>query len=784
MTKEERQKQEEVDFKSLLDSFEKEDQSTRDRQIKQWRRLKLYWNGLQRVWWDEAAHDWRVWSREDDTDSNNYSDDYDKPVNVFRAYLESIIAALSVNIPAIACIPDDPTNPLDVSTAKAGEKIAQLIYKHNDAVLFWLHALYIYCTEGLIACYNYSHEDEKYGTYEEPKEVTTKEERFVCPQCEKPLPDDIFDNTQQQELSLEIEGQLSEEELTATTPVIPCPDCGGELDPSMPKQLADVVRIVGTTTKPKSRQCIEVYGGLFVKIPNYSRKQEDIPYLIWEYECHYTEILNKYPHLRDKIKGNPGETNEPYEKLGRLNPQYRGNYPIHTMTVRQCWFRPWTFNALNDEDGREELNKKYPKGVKFVFANELFCEAIPESLDDCWTLTNNPLSDYLHHDPLGLLLTSIQDITNDLISLTLQTIEHGIPQTFADPNVFDSVAYKNSEATPGAVYPTKSIPSNKNLSEAFLTLKTASLSNEVMPFGEAIQDFGQLVSGAFPSVFGGTAQSGSKTASEYSMSRAQALQRLQVHWKVLTTWWKNIFGKVIRQYILDMAEDERLVEKSGAGNYVNVIIRKAEVQGKIGSIELEPNENLPITLQQKKDVIMEIVKLGDPALLQALTAPENIIYVKEALGLDDLNIPGEDDRQQQYEEIQDLLVSEPIFSFDPITGMEIELPSIQIDPIVDNHIVGAEICRGWLVSETGREAKVYNPQGYKNVLLHMKQHMDQVAMQQMQQQAEMQAQSNNGSKNGNASKNNESSEKTTITKERKGPPVGEQGNKDENLPVR
>ena len=94
---------------------------------------------------------------------------YDKPVNVYRAYLESIIAALSVTVPPITCYPDDADNPLDVTTAKAGDKIAELIFKHNDAPLFWLHALFVFCTEGMTACYTYPNADEKYGTYKEKK---------------------------------------------------------------------------------------------------------------------------------------------------------------------------------------------------------------------------------------------------------------------------------------------------------------------------------------------------------------------------------------------------------------------------------------------------------------------------------------------------------------------------------------------------------------------------------------------------------------------------------------
>ena len=40
-----------------------------------------------------------------------------------------------------------------------------------------------------------------------------------------------------------------------------------------------------------------------------------------------------------------------------------------------------------------------------------------------------------------------------LISLVLQTIEHGIPQTFADPKVLNFNAYRNSEVIPGGIYP-------------------------------------------------------------------------------------------------------------------------------------------------------------------------------------------------------------------------------------------------------------------------------------------------------------------------------------------
>jgi hypothetical protein len=50
-------------------------------------------------------------------------------------------------------------------------------------------------------------------------------------------------------------------------------------------------------------------------------------------------------------------------------------------------------------------------------------------------------------------------------------------------------------------------------------------------------------------------------------------------------------------------------------------------------------------------------------------------------------------------------------------------PSIPVDMDVDNHKVEADVCRSYLVGEAGRLLKVENPDGYQNVLLHMKEHI-------------------------------------------------------------
>jgi len=737
-------------LKHIVDHFDEEDRSVRDRQIRQWRRLKLLWENVQHTYYSEVAHDWRIPETErvgEDSDQGYY----DKPVNLFRAYLESIIAALSVTVPPITCYPDDADNPLDVTTAKAGDKIAELVFRHNNVPLLWIHALFIYVTEGMTAMYTYPKEDKAYGTYDEKQYEETQEDHEIttCPFCQAEMGDEIVNPIPEDQYQAQLQEQEELENSDEFMPEGPsfehelCESCGKQVIPQKSQQSFTITRLTGVTKNPKTRICMEVYGGLFVKVPVWARNQAECSYLGYSYETHFANVLEKYPDLKDKL-AKPGSANyDLYEQWGRTSPQYHGEQPINNVTVRNFWLRPCAYNVLQDKEEVEELKKYYPDGVKVCVVNDCVAHAENEALDDHWTLTYNPLSDYIHFDPIGLMLTSIQDITNDLVSLTLQTVEHGIPQTFADPKVLNFNSYRNSEVIPGGIYPATP-KSGKPLSEGFYEVKTATLSQEVLPFAQKIQEMGQMVSGALPSLFGGQ-MAGSRTASEYSMSKNQALQRLQTQWKMLTMWWKDIFGKVIPMYIKEFKDDEKQVKKDEFGNFVNVFIRRAELEGKIGSIELEANENLPITWNQQKDSVMEILKSNNEMLMGTLMSPDNIPYLKRAIGLTDFTIPFEDDRQKQNEEIQQLVNSEPIMQpVDPMMEQQAmmmgqpppqptEVPSVGVDMDVDNHEFESDICRRWLVSDAGRLAKLENPNGYKNVLLHMKAHLDIIFQKQMEE---------------------------------------------------
>jgi hypothetical protein len=722
-----------ADLKTIITHFDKEDRPVRERQLRMWRRMEFLWAGFSQTYWDDVAHDYRVFGMEESTDNDNDDYFYDKPVNVFRAYLESIIAALAMTVPGIKCSPADATNSLDLQMASAGDKISRLVYKHNDVSILWAKAFYIYALQGMVASYNYTNSDEKYGTYKKDQFEEEKGEQTIqtCSNCGnevQPEESEKIEELESDEFNPDDEDALVQYLINNAKKdsKFICPQCLSDADPEIGKKEVVVKRLVGKTDEPKSRQIIEVLGGLNVKVPIYSDSQEKIPCLIYDREEHYTYALKLFPELYGVIGESSSGGYDAFEKWARLSTQYLGDYPNKTVTIRKAWIRPWAYYVLGSGKGAEEkvarLKRKFPNGAYVCLINDKFAEACNEDLDDHWTLTVNPLSRYIHFDPLGMLLTSIQEITNDVISLVLQTMEHGIGQTYADPSVVDFEAQRNAEAKPGMMFPTKP-HSGRTLQESFYEIKTATLSSEVDPFTDKLESMGQFVSGAFPSIYGGDQSNSSRTAAQYSMSGQRAMQRLQTPWKMMTAWWKNTFAKVIPAYIQDVEYDINDVQKDKSGNFVNVLIRASELEGTLGSIELEGAESLPISPSQQQDILFKLFQMNNPEIIQALTTPENAYMLREVLGLPNFIVPGESDRNKQYYEIELLLNSAPVPGPPGLDGQPQEVPSIEAELLVDNHFVEATVLREWLVSEAGRQAKIDQPQGYKNCLLHLQQHI-------------------------------------------------------------
>jgi len=319
----------------------------------------------------------------------------------------------------------------------------------------------------------------------------------------------------------------------------------------------------------------------------------------------------------------------------------------------------------------------------------------------------------------------------------LETLRYCIPETYADPTVVNFKEYENTKAEIGAMRPARAKP-GLNLSASFYTSEKASMSKEADLFYMRLLEMGQFVTADYPSIFGGPMQGGSKTLGEYQQSQHQAMQRLMLAWYQIVTLWKKTIKKAVVCMANYLENDTHFVQKQGH-SFINVFIRKQELSGHAGNVNVEGSDQFPTTWSQKKQELISYVQMGHPAIDAAVFHPENLTTVALALGWTELYIPGEDERNRILQDIKQLVTEQPMSppvppspmgnsemapdpsmqdSSGPIPSM---MPppappqaSIPPDQMIDPSIA-TQVIKAWAMSEEGQDCKTTNPAGYANV---------------------------------------------------------------------
>lgn len=672
---------------SIARGFEREHETIRDEHLLQKKKGEYFFRGHQRLYYDYEARDYRAFH-----ESPDYESDEDEPnriFNVYRAHGEAVIAALTIEVPGINFLPDDTKNANDIDTARNFSAAALLIQRHNDIELRYSFAVYLAWISPLVAAYHYLKEDKKYGVVSTPqyKDETQLKIEWVCQRCE---------------------ARLDEQETI-------CPNCSSK-DIKKIESEEQVSVFKGMEDMPKSRIEIKIYGVDHVKVSPYARTQEDTPYLILEFDEHISEARARTG--RD-LSGHTDERS--YERSTRNPSGWEGD-DANRVTTQCIWLRPCAYYYESTAIG-QELTKLFPDGIYAEVINEEVIEVRNEKLDDVWTLWQSPVSSHIHMNPIGQPLFDPQEVQNDIVNLTVDTMGQAIPETFADPQVLDFEQYSKTRRKPGMVTQAKAL-AGRAMGEGFFTTRTATLSQEVDKFDSKVQQYSQLLVGAFPSIYGGTIQGGSKTYAEYAASRQQALQRLSLIHKAATRWWAKVMEKCVPIYVDSLLEDERYTASIGPGEFLNLTIQSDAVRGKIGHVEPSAGNQLPMSWGQQRDIIMELLKMNSDEINAVLFSPENTHMLVRLSGLPDLKIPGDESRTKQYREIlQIIALGQDSDDMGPISETGEVISPVQVDPIVDDHAVEAQICKSFLQSKEGQDLKLNQPKVYALILAHHNEHV-------------------------------------------------------------
>jgi hypothetical protein len=691
----------------ILKECEKEDEYTRQRMLREAKQNDLYWHGFQYIFWDQNVGDFRV-PTHDVMEATSSNEDtkfiYDYIDNIFKAHGLSIIAALSAEVPGVPFSPRDADKPEDVRAAKKAEQLGKIIAKQNKTKLIFYQALFTLFNNHYVAAYNYYDRDKKYGSVKTPKfkmgDVKVSPDTYDCAEC----------------------GYSTDVNLND------CPECKAPLKlnegPTEQGPVED-----GYEETFKGFEKINIKGTLNVKLPTYAVDQAACGYLIEYTDQHYGYLRTMYPKMdRNKLK--QGDTSS-FEKIARmqsLGRLYTDSYLTSLLTLKRAWFRPWMFNIL-DEDRAASLLKRFPDGVRLEAVEDTFAKAEAEKLDDHWTITKGDLSRSIHGDPLSKPLLPMQDLENTSLNLMVESFEHSVPSTFADPEILDFESYSKQEVSPGSVYPAKTpLNSQKRLGDYFYELKTSSIPAEAVSFDRMVENKSQFVVGAFPSIFGGPQTEGSKTLGEYQESRNYALQRLSIPYQLLYFWWADLIHKCVLDHIGSMIEDEVYPQPSADGQFHNQSFLQEEFQeGTFDLLLPESSTNLPVSFDQKRTLLQNMVQLNNELINEFLFSPENRRVVFRFLGLEELSDLDSTQATKQLSEISSLLKGQPQKG----QGGQ-EQSSVMIEPEIDDNAIHLRVIRNFLSSDTGQDLKKSNPLAYLNCLLHGREHQQQLMMAQMQ----------------------------------------------------
>lgn len=628
------------------------------------RRNELWFHGNQFIYYNYLNNDWvnppsltnPFGVQNDERGTNDF---YDYIINILRAHGENFISVLSSQIPTTIFPPADVSIANDISTARAYNKIAEMIDNYNPISYLFMRLLFIKFIQGPVAIYVYPEQDEKYGKYKVPK----------------------YGKNEDGKLELQSYEDVS-----------------------------------------KTRVLIDIFGPDTVKFPFYVKSQSDMGYIQQHSDIHYALMQEIYDD--DKIQPNQGQGRDDRSPTNyTVGLDYEENKNL--VTVSKTFIRPWMYRIIKQTSTQlyRDFLKEYPSGMYQVHCGKKLEEVEDMDLDSRWTISRSGLSSHLLSDPECQPLIHIQDIKNTLINLSMDIIEHQIPESFADPSIINFDQHGRIEAAPGYITQTKGMPPGlTSLKDGFFSLPIPQINPGIEAIDAKIDQMGEFVSGDNPAVYGGNM--GNRVPGEvYSQSRGSSLQRWNLTWNEIVDVWKRSKVKAVNLAIKHLSEKESFTSKK-QGQFITTYIERHELTGQVGEVSPQVSEAFPMTAEQKRNWLVQIISQAKnfPEITAILSDPENRETISDLLGFSELYVDGTDQRLKQLIEYQQLSESEPISK---------DQPSVPIDFDIDDHNVHIRILRKILSTEIGMELKDKKPTSYQNCLIHLRNHL-QAAQSQMQ----------------------------------------------------
>ena len=747
-------------LRSLVQTFAQEDYHSRRDELKRIQLAREFWKGLHYVYFDEETDSWQlpfqVTAAGQQPKEAAELPRYSYVTNFYQAFGLSIIAVLSKKSPNVKLWPQSARQQEDVATAKVGTDIITVIQRNNRVQQLLIDQAFYLWTDGTVGGYvRYVVDGDRFGYHKEQElgeaMAPMGSGSFNCPEC------------------------------GAQNPVGPegprfinlCSNCGEYMDDSsfVPPQQVPVPFVKNTVDMPNGQEEITIVPKLELKMPNWATRFADFPYLQWQTEAHRSKLRAMYQKAEIQIATETGAAgtlgNDVEERTTRLSLRsgamsaIAGDSSANLVTFTRTWLRPWAFWLLDDKTQREDLLALFPKGCYVGFAGDTYCEARNESMNDHWRILHAYPGDGQSRPGMGDVIIPVNKRFNELSNIQQETYEFGVPPTYVDNAVLTADAVGKQKALPASFYFVKGRP-GVPLRDSIFTPTPSQVAPDMMAsMADLMGAIPQFLVGAQPALFGGEMEN-NDTAAGYAMARDQAMGRLGLVWESMKWFWSELMLLGIECFRRNRLDDVEMTMEGKGGTWDSQFIKQADLKGNLYASP-ETDESFPQTFSQMRATVMKLMESQDPYIQKIMGGTANVRLTKRLIGLDQYVIPEEDSETKQYREIAMMVQSQPIMVPGapvtdetgapvmemglPVPGQPTFEPSVPVDPVVDDHETEGEICRIWLNSAEGQQAKFENAAGYANVRAHLMAH-DEAAMQKALEQAMMAAGPQPGGSNG------------------------------------
>jgi hypothetical protein len=687
-------------LQQLTLEYRAEGQYAQRHRILRTRYARLFWQGIQYAMYNSGTGDFDFASAALGLQAGgSFRNDpagqrFEYVTNLFQAYGLSFIALVSQDIPSWICYPKSREVQEDITAAKVGYDVGDLIERNNNPYKALETISRYLWTDGMCGQYwRYVVDGERFGYNEMPVQTTR----------------DVM---------------LEGERMT-----VPNED--------------------GTEKIPNGQEVVTYVGGLELIVPIYADSFHECPYIQWNCEPHRAKLKATYPHAAKGIETDAGMTaDQVYERISRLGVKQNISFALPgdalemLPTFSRTWLRKWAFRRFQDEKLVGELEELFPDGCYMAFAGLEYCESRNESMDDHWKILHGIPGDGQSRPAVGDVLIDVQERYNTLANLQMETIEYGIPPIYADPAVLNFDALASQDAEPAVHYPARAKP-GMALADGFYSPDPAKMDASLPALmQELIGPVAQFLTGLFNAAAGGPMEGvAGKTAAGYTIARDQALGRVGMIYRRIKEFYAEGIGLGLEIFKKNRPEDVEVPFPGENDEEKAKWIRLADFKGNI-MVEAEADESFPRLKSQQRAVIEALIQNAaalPPELLALFDNPKNMTFIKNVMGLSELELPGENAEILAMRLIQRLLETGPIQGppqptpqTNPETGQTVFVmvppppqATIQVDPLLalNAEFIGLMLQEfiDWAGEDAGQDEARNNPKGYMNVYLFAKQ---------------------------------------------------------------